>query len=248
MAQYSTEGIVIGGSKIGEADRILRILTKEHGKVSAMARGVRRGKSKFSGCLEPMMVNNFLLAEGKNMEVVCQVENLRSYVNIRGGYALITRAGYLLDVTGKLTEEGLPDATTYDLLLGALDALENGAPPDIVELMFKCGLLRNHGVFPDLSGCSNCGRKRTKAIHYHRGGMSFICDDCAKAMGVYRPVSRDTLKGLFKASIVQTPASLTGNEETKEINDAEEVLILVDEMLSAFLQAGVGRAKGRKMR
>ncbi len=231
MAQYNTEGIVIGGNKLGEADRILRILTREHGKLSAIAKGVRRGKSKFSGCLEPMMVNSFLLAEGRNMEIVCQAENIHSYPAVRSKYELITSAGHLLEVASKLTEEGLPDPETYDLLLAALDSLESGTPPELVELSFKCGLMRSHGIFPDLAGCNDCGKTRTKAIHFNSAEMSFLCDDCAAARGVVHPVSKAALNGIYKNG---------------DGGDLDEALKLADEILSAFLQMRVGRASGRR--
>lgn len=247
MAQYTTEGIVIGGSKFGEADRILRILTKERGRVSAMAKGVRRGKSKFSGCLEPMMVNTFLLAEGRNMDTVCQVENIRSFANIRSDYTLVCCAGNLLEAAGKLTEEGLPDSSTYGMLICALDALEDGSPPKLVELLLKAGLLFEHGIFPDLSGCNSCGKKRTKAIHFDSTHMVFICDSCAKSHGVHHPIPREILKSLHWASQSGVDKKSSISEmlnETKmteaTIDDAEKAVRLADEMLSAFLQTGFG--------
>jgi DNA repair protein RecO (recombination protein O) len=247
MAQYTTEGIVIGGSKFSEADRILRILTKDRGKISAIAKGVRRGKSKFSGCLEPMMVNTFLLAEGRNMDIVCQAENIRSYSRIRDNYSLITSSGNLLEAAGKLTEEGLRDSSTYELLLSALDALDGGASPHLVELIFKTKLLREHGVFPELAGCSFCGKVRTKAIHFDGAQMAFLCDACAKGSGIYHPVSKAALEGLYKAS--QIDAVETAAKGYPELpGDNDEAVHLADEMLSAFLQAGVGRAREKNKR
>jgi len=248
MAQYTTDGIVIGGSKFGEADRIIRILTRERGRVSAMAKGVRRGKSKFSGCLEPMMVNAFLFAEGRNMDTVCQVENIRSYSRIRSSYDLLCSAGSLLEAAGQLTEEGLPDLITYELLLGALDALDAGSSPAIVELIFKTGLLKEHGIFPDLSGCNTCGKTRTRAIHFDGTRMSFICDDCAKSQGTYHPIPRKTLEGLHWASGcgVDAQNEISGifietNPPSSVMDNVNDAVKLTDEILSAFLQKGLGK-------
>ena len=248
MAQYTTDGIVIGGSKFGEADRILRILTKERGKVSAMAKGVRRGKSKFSGCLEPMMVNAFLFAEGRNMDTVCQVENIQSYSKIRSNYDLLCSAGNLLEAAGQLTEEGLPDLMTYELLLGALDALDAGSSPALVELTFKTGLLQGHGIFPDLSGCNTCGKTRTRAIHFDSVRMSFICDDCAKTQGIYHSIPRKTLEGLHWASRcgVDAQKEISGifietNPPSRVMDKVDDAVKIADEMLSALLQKGLGK-------
>jgi DNA repair protein RecO (recombination protein O) len=248
MAQYNTEGIVIGGNKFGEADRILRILTKERGKISAIAKGVRRGTSKFSGCLEPMMVNDFLLAEGRNMEIVCQAENIRNYSRIHSDYALINCAGRLLEAAAKLTEEGLPDPMTYGLLVGALDALESGAQAELTELIFKCCLLQGHGIFPDLTGCNDCGKKRTKAIHFDGKQMAFLCSDCAGSKGIHHPISKDALNGLYSASKADPAMSLPYLQDIKVEGDIEDALRLADEILSAFLQAGLGRARDERRR
>jgi DNA repair protein RecO (recombination protein O) len=235
MAQYTTEGIVIGGSKLGEADRILRILTRDRGKISAVAKGVRKGKSKFSGSLEPMMVNSFLLAEGRSLDIVCQAENIRCYSNINSDYSLICCAGNLLEAAGKLTEEGLRDETTYEFLLAALDSLEDGLNPQIVELVFKTRMLMEHGIFPNLAGCNTCGRASSQKIHFDGTEMAFICDSCAKEQGKYHPVNITALECLYMASGADTQAI----EEIKP-GDAEKGVRLADEMLSAFLQSGVG--------
>ncbi len=238
MAQYTTEGIVIGGNKLGEADRILRILTKDRGRISAVAKGVRKGKSKFSGCLEPMMVNSFLFAEGRNLDIVCQAENIRCYSSINSNYRLICCAGSLLEAAGKLTEEGLPDESTYESLIGALDMLEAGADPGLVELIFKTRMLIEHGIFPDLTGCNCCGSASSKKIHFDGTQMAFICDKCAGEQGVYHPVNIKALECLYKASNTEVnPAEI-------KPADAELGVRLADEMLSAFLQSGVGTLGG----
>ena len=182
------------------------------------------------------------------METVCQVENIRCYTEIRSNYKLVTRATHLLEVASKLTEEGLPDPAAYELLLGALDTLEAGVSPEVVELIFKCGLLKNHGIFPELAGCSDCGRKRTKEIHFNGGDISFLCDDCAKARGVRRPVSLEALNGLYKAAKADSVEKLCSNAGGKEHGGLGEALRLADEILSAFLQAGLGRAHNQEGR
>ena len=243
MAQYKTDGIVLDGKKFGEADRILHILTKDRGKISAIAKGVRKGTSKFSGSLEPIMVNSFLLAEGKNLDIVCQVQNLKSYPVVRSSYDLIMRAGSLLEAASKLTEEGLPDEATYELLLAALDAINSGSPSEVVELVFKTGLLKANGIFPELSGCNKCGKTQSRAIHFDSRNSAFICDDCAKSDGVYHPVSNEALSVLYKASRIDWETSLGLEESTGEEINLEPGVILADELLAAFIQSNLGRAE-----
>ena len=79
MPLYQDEGVVLRTAKLGEADRILTLLTRDHGKVRAVAKGVRRTKSRFGGRLEPFMRVALLIAEGRSLDVVSQAESIAAY-------------------------------------------------------------------------------------------------------------------------------------------------------------------------
>jgi hypothetical protein len=78
--------------------------------------------------------------------------------------------------------------------------------------------------------------------------MSFLCDDCAGVQGINRPVSRNALNGLYEASKVNASGGLLGLENSTSLDGTDEALGLADEVLSAFLQTGLGRAQGGKRR
>ena len=79
MSLYRDEGVVLRTSKLGEADRIITILTRGHGKIQAVAKGVRRTKSRFGARLEPFMRVDVLIAEGRSLDVVSQAEAVAAY-------------------------------------------------------------------------------------------------------------------------------------------------------------------------
>ena len=118
MPLYRDEGVVLRTHKLGEADRIVTLLTKKHGKVRAVAKGVRRTSSKFGARLEPFMVADIQFYEGKSLDTIQQAETLASYgAHIVDDYARFTAANVMVETADKVTEqEGSPQQ--YLLLLG----------------------------------------------------------------------------------------------------------------------------------
>ena len=130
MPVYRDEAVVLRTHKLGEADRIVTMLTKQHGKVRAVAKGVRRTTSKFGARLEPFMVADVQLYEGRSLDIVTQAESLGSYgAPITADYPSYTAASAMVETADKLTEaEG--SLQQYILLVGALRSLsrrEHGA-------------------------------------------------------------------------------------------------------------------------
>ena len=125
MPLYRDEAVVLRTHKLGEADRIVTMLSKNHGQVRAVAKGVRRTASKFGSRLEPFMVVDVQLFEGKNLDTVSQVETLASYgASIIENYAAYTSASAMVETAEKLTGD-VSSPQQYLLLLGGLRALAN---------------------------------------------------------------------------------------------------------------------------
>ena len=136
MSLYRDEGVVLRTSKLGEADRIITILTRGHGKIRAVAKGVRRTKSRFGARLEPFMRVDVLIAEGRSLDVVSQAEAVAAYgAPIAADYAAYEAANVIVETIDKIAStehEQLPNQ--YRLLIGALNALakQSHAPQAIV--------------------------------------------------------------------------------------------------------------------
>ncbi|WP_368499609.1 DNA repair protein RecO [Herbiconiux sp. A18JL235] len=126
MPVYRDEGVVLRTHKLGEADRIVTLLTRQHGKVRAVARGVRRTGSKFGARLEPFMVADVQFYEGRTLDTITQAVTLGSYgAEITADYASYTAANAMVETADKLTETE-PSLQQYLLLVGALRSLARG--------------------------------------------------------------------------------------------------------------------------
>jgi len=123
---YRDEAVVLRTHKLGEADRIVTLLTRQHGKVRAVARGVRRTGSKFGARLEPFMVADVQFYEGRSLDTITQAVTLGSYgAEITADYASYTAASAMVETADKLTEHE-PSLQQYLLLVGALRSLSRG--------------------------------------------------------------------------------------------------------------------------
>jgi DNA repair protein RecO (recombination protein O) len=176
---YRDEAVVLRTHKLGEADRILTLLTRRHGKVRAVAKGVRRTGSKFGARLEPFMVADLQLYEGRSLDVVTQAESIGSYgAEITQDYGSYTAANAMVEAADKLTEdEG--SLQQYLLLVGALRSLsrlEHGASLTLDSYLLRALALA--GWAPSFQDCARCGKVgEHTAVVVQLGGV--VCDDDA---------------------------------------------------------------------
>ena len=161
MSLYRDEGVVLRTSKLGEADRIITILTRGHGKIRAVAKGVRRTKSRFGARLEPFMRVDVLIAEGRSLDVVSQAEAVAAYgAPIAADYAAYEAANVIVETIDKLAStehEQLPNQ--YRLLIGALNALaKQSHAPQAIGDSYVMRALALAGWTPRLGTCVVCGK------------------------------------------------------------------------------------------
>ena len=138
--------------KLGEADRIVVLLTAEHGKVRAVAKGVRKTKSRFGGRLEPLSHVSLLLYQGRELDVVSQADTLDHFRPLHDDLDRLTRGIALLEAVDQLAQEREPNPQLYQMLLGALRTLAHGDGPLLVGA-FYWKLLAAEGVQPELDAC-----------------------------------------------------------------------------------------------
>lgn len=190
MAYYRDEAIVLRTQKLGEADRIITLLTREHGRVRAVAKGVRRTSSRFGARLEPFSHVDVQLAHGRTLDVVTQVETLRAYGGLIGSdYAAYTAGTVMLETAERLVvEECEPALQQYLLLVGALRAVcETRRPPAQVLDAFLLRSLAVAGYAPSFDACARCGLEGPHvAFNPSAGGM--LCGDC-RLPGSARPAT-----------------------------------------------------------
>ena len=123
-ALYRDEAVVLRTYKLGEADRIVVLLTRARGKVRAVAKGVRKTKSKFGSRLEPTSHVAVQLYEGRELDIVTQAETIDQFRAVRDDLDRIARASAMLEAVDQLAQEGEVNPRLYQMLLGALRTLD----------------------------------------------------------------------------------------------------------------------------
>ena len=160
MPLYRDEAVVLRTQKLGEADRIVTLLTRRHGRVRAVAKGVRRTGSRFGARVEPFMQVDLQLHEGRNLDTVTQAETIAPFgERIAADYGRYTAGTAVLETAERLTsEEREPALRLYLLVVGALRALADEAhTPSLVLDAFILRAMAVAGYEPTLDACSRCG-------------------------------------------------------------------------------------------
>ena len=181
---YRDEAVVLRTHKLGEADRIITLLSRRHGKIRAVAKGVRRTSSKFGGRLEPFSHIDAQFATGRTLDVVTQAVTLHAYTEPLGGdYTAYTTGQVILETADRLVaEEREPSLQQFLLLVGALNALTAGTSdgPRPATMIMDAYLLRAVAVAgwaPSLFDCARCGAPGPhEAFNPQAGGM--VCRRC----------------------------------------------------------------------
>lgn len=181
MSLYRDEGVVLRVQKLGEADRIITLLTRQHGRVRAVAKGVRRTRSKFGATVEPFSHVDLQLFEGRNLDIVTQAESLTSYGDrLVGDYGRYTAGTAVLETAERLTaEEREPALRLFLLVLGALRAMSERDPSLVLDA-FLLRAMAVSGYAPALSDCARCGAAGPhRAFSVPAGGT--VCAACRSA-------------------------------------------------------------------
>lgn len=179
MPTYQTTGIVIGRTNFGEADRVVRFLTPEQGKLSAVAKGVRRIKSRSGGHLELFGEVNLMLATGRNLDIITSARLMWYPHELTTDYQRLSLAYTMATAIDRLTEPEQTPPGLYQLLREALQALSTGASGALPELWFKLRLVNLLGYRPELSACVTCGAHNADLIYAFspsRGGITCPSD------------------------------------------------------------------------
>jgi DNA repair protein RecO (recombination protein O) len=171
---YRDDGIVLRTQDLGEADRIITVLTRRTGRVRAVGKGVRRTKSRFGARLEPFTHVDLLLYEGRSLDVITQADSLRAYGGpLAADYPRYTSGVAMLETAERFTpEERQPAQRQFLLLVGGLRALGEGAhTPRLVLDAFLLRSLAVAGYAPALEECAVCGSPAGSAVEGD-GGLS----------------------------------------------------------------------------
>jgi DNA repair protein RecO (recombination protein O) len=191
VSLYRDNGVVLRTYKLGEADRIVVLLTEHHGKVRAVAKGVRRTSSKFGARLEPLSHAALLVWRGRgDLDIVNQAEVIDHFRPLREELSRMAQGLSMLEAVDQVAQESKADPALYTMLVGALRALADPSlDPTLVPAAFFLKTLVLEGAAPVVDACASCGRPDTEvelvAFDLSEGGA--LCRSCRRG----RPMSED---------------------------------------------------------
>jgi DNA repair protein RecO (recombination protein O) len=211
---YKTEAIVLRSMRFGEADRVLHLYTLERGRVGAVAKGIRRTKSRFGGRLEPMSHVELVLHEGRGeLQTITGVQLVRPHSAARDGHYRLSVGFVGLEAVLKLFPEQEGNDRAFAALARFLDLLDevearDGRPAlDPLVLAFQLKLLWLAGYLPHLTSCAECGAEAGLVGYSPRAGGA-VCANCrADAM----PLSAAGLRGI--EALLRAPLADVGTME-----------------------------------
>ena len=206
---YKDEGIVLKTIKLGEADRIVTLFTRGNGKVRAVAKGIRKTKSRFGARLEPFTRADLVIYKGRNLDTITSADILTSFDEIRVDYEKLRAGAALLDIVEKITPERERAFPVYALLVGGLRALAEGRPNVVPSFLVK--LLSISGYHPQLNSCAGCDEDAVLgAFSPALGGA--ICEMCWHEAGDSIRMGADEIK--LMAHLLGSDFGQTGDMRT----------------------------------
>jgi DNA repair protein RecO (recombination protein O) len=200
VSLYRAQGIVLRTIKLGEADRIVTFVTRDHGKVRAVAKGVRKTKSRFGARLEPLSHVSLQLYEGRNLDIVTQAEVIDHFRDVREDLDRLTRAMAVLEVIDAVVQEGDHDPRLYQMAVGALRSLAARDSALLVPAFFW-RLLAQQGVSPVVEVCASCGTAEAALVAFDLTEGGALCRACRRGAPL-RPEALALLRRILGGDLV----------------------------------------------
>jgi DNA repair protein RecO (recombination protein O) len=217
-----SEAIVLRSIRYGEADRVLHLYTPGRGRVGAIAKGVRRARSRFGGRLEPFFHLRLVLHEGRgDLLTVTSAETVTAHARLRDDRAGLDAAARACDAVARLFEAGDPNPAVFHLLaneLGLLDA-DPGRAGHANQLAFRIKLLVAAGLAPQLGACAACG-EREHLIGFSGAAGGVVCSACEASAFPFEEDAHAFLTGALARPLAEAPAA-----EPRALRQAERAIM-----------------------
>jgi DNA repair protein RecO (recombination protein O) len=206
-ASLKTEGIVLRSIRYGEADRILHLYTPGRGRVSAIAKGVRKTKSRFGGRLEPYFRLNLILHEGRSdLMTVTGAETVAAHPRLREDARALDGAARACEAVARVFDDGDPHAGVFHLLANQL-ALLDSSPAHATRanaLAFRLKLLLAAGFAPHLAGCASCG-EGDHLVGFSGAAGGVVCAACEASAFPLDQDAHEFLVGALGRPLAEAP-------------------------------------------
>jgi DNA repair protein RecO (recombination protein O) len=202
-----TEAIVLRSIRYGEADRILHLYTPGYGRLAAIAKGVRRARSRFGARLEPFFHIKTILHEGRgDLHTVTGVDTIATHAGLRDHAATLDAAARACDAVARLFETPEPHPEVFRLLANELSLLDSDAThaKAATGLAFRLKLLLAAGIVPQLASCAGCGEtEHLRGFSAAAGGV--VCSSCEAAAFPLGQEGHDFLVGALGRPLAEAP-------------------------------------------
>lgn len=217
--RYVTDAIVLSRFDLGEADRVLTLITPEHGKLKVIAKGIRRPASRLGGSLEPFAELTVALARGRTFDVVTEVRVGHAWLRLRDTLEGAATAWYLAELADRSLEERHPAEPLYALLHRAYELLDAGMAPGRVARWYEMHLADELGQRPEVDRCVECDRmlEATEAFRWVPPLGGVLCGRCPGPSADRTALSLDALKVLkaYQRLDIEAIAALRLREEVE---------------------------------
>jgi DNA repair protein RecO (recombination protein O) len=221
---YRVSSLVIRHRNLGEADRIVTLYTRERGKLSAVAKGVRRARSKLAGGTQLFCHAQMQLAAGRSLEIVTQVQPVDVFYQLRRDMRRYAHASYVAELLDSFVHDESPDPPLFELVLATLRGLDNGRDPPTLVRGFELKVLARLGYGPELTNCVICsaGISAGKAgFSVAQGGT--MCGPCAHAHGA-APLAPAALRAM-REMVELPPEELAKRRLAKAVREELERIL-----------------------
>lgn len=220
MPTYRTRALALKRTKLGEADLIVTLLAENGCQIRAVAKGARKTSSRFGARLEPFSVCDVLLATGRTLDVVTDVQTVTSHVALREDYDKMAAASVVADFLDKVSVECQPEERLFGLACATLDAMSAAEGEGLVALVaaFLAKGMALHGYRPEFDACVVCGNPVGRRMRFALAGGGVVCDACGQAAAdtvALDGAVRGALATLMRARMAEVcglriPASVAG--------------------------------------
>lgn len=223
MSIYRDNAIVLGSHKFGEADRVVVLLSQSHGKIRAVAKGVRKTKSSIGARLEPMSHVDVSLRKGRELDTIDQVKLVQPHQNLRDDFDRLRQGLAMVEAMNKVTPDRDPVPHLFELLSRALHALNERNSPLMLAAYFW-RLISVEGQTPQLDVCVGCGEEgELTTFDVVEGGTH--CSSCGSGLPVSSAalaIMRDILGGRMNDALAleESPAVIEVNNLAMEAMEA----------------------------
>jgi DNA repair protein RecO (recombination protein O) len=222
MAATQSDALVLRTYDLGETSKIAVLLTRERGKVRAVAKGARGARSRYQSALEPLseVRASFHGRQGADLMRLGACELIRSaFPASRRGLDVALALSYFAELLDAFAQEGEAEDAVYRLAVAVIRAAEEGTDIVVLTRYLEAWLLKLHGIYPPIDHCASCGSPLASgALRYHAPAHGFACGDCGPAGG---PTLPEATRALLASVFRQPPSAFPDGAPSESLAPLE---------------------------